>query len=104
MNAFIVANEHLKVAEREVFEHEADILVFCGKDGEEGDDVGMGELLQVLQLAHGVWRQSFGVFFLLLDLLDGDELGGVGAGVAQVDNGVGTFTELLACMRPTSRG
>lgn len=51
----------------------------------------------MFELAHGVRSEAFGIFFLLLHLLDGDELGRVGARMAEVDDGVGTFTEFLAC-------
>ena len=70
-------------------------MVFGGEDGEEGDDVRVGELLQVFEFADGVRGHAFGVFFLDLDLLDGDEMGGVGAEVAEVDVRVGSFSKLL---------
>ncbi|ROW02657.1 hypothetical protein VSDG_01665 [Cytospora chrysosperma] len=70
-----------------VLEDQADVLVLGGEDGEQGDDVGVGELLQVLELTDGVRGEALGVFLLLLDLLDGDELAGVGLGVAEVDDG-----------------
>jgi hypothetical protein len=37
----------------------------------------VGELLEVLQFADGVGSHALVVFFLDLDLLDGDKLGGL---------------------------
>lgn len=96
-DAFIVADKHFQVAEGQVLEDQADVLVLGREDGQEGDDIGVGEFLEVFEFADGIGREPLGIFLLLLDFLDGDELGGVGAGVAQIDDGVGTFTELLAC-------
>lgn len=72
-----VADEHLEVAEGEELEHQVEVLVLGGEDGEQGDDVGVGELLQVLELAHGVGGHAFCVFLLDFDLFNGDLLGGV---------------------------
>lgn len=58
----------------------------------------------MLELADGVGGEALCVFLLLLDLLDGDELRGIGARVAQVDDGVGSFTELLAFGRVSAVG
>lgn len=91
-----VADEHFEVAEREVLEHQVEVLVLGGEDGEERDDVWVLQLLQVLEFAHRVGGHALCVFLLHLDLLDGDARGWVGAEVAEEDDGVGTFTELLA--------
>lgn len=91
-----VADEHFEVAEREVLEHQIEVLVLGGEDGEQRDDVWMLQLLQVLEFAHRVGRHALCVFLLHLDLLDGDARRRVGAEVAEEDDGVGTFTELLA--------
>ena len=93
-----VLDEHLEIAEGQVFENEVEVLVLGGEDGEEGDDVGVGQLLEMLELADGVGGHAFAVLFLDLDLLDGDEGGGVGAEAAEEDDGVGTLTELFALM------
>lgn len=100
-DALMVADEHLQVAEREVLEDETDILILRGENGQKRDDVGVGQLAEVFQFAHGVGCEALGVLFLLLDLLDSDELGRVGADVAEIDNGIGTFTKLLACSQLT---
>lgn len=42
-------------------------------------DIGVGQLLEVLQLAHGVGGEPFGVLGLDFDLLDRDEVRGVAA-------------------------
>lgn len=78
-HALDVADQHLEVAEREVLEHEVEVLVARREDRVQGDDVGVGELLQVLELAHGVGREPFGVFLLDLDFFDRDEVGRVGS-------------------------
>ena len=41
-DAVRVADEHLKVAERQEFEHKVEVLVLGGVNGVEGDDVRMG--------------------------------------------------------------
>ncbi|KAI9158770.1 Aspartate kinase FUB3 [Paramyrothecium foliicola] len=99
-----VADEHLEVAEGQVLEHEVEVLVLGGEDAEQGDDVGVAQLLEVLELAHGVGRHALGVLLLNLDLLDGDERRRLGAQVAEEDDGVGTLTELLACTRRPPKG
>lgn len=91
-HAVRVADEHFQVAERQVLEHQVEVLVLGGEDGQEGDDVGVVELLEVFELAHGVGRHALGVFFLDLDLFDGDERRGLGAEVAEEDDGIGTLT------------
>lgn len=58
----------------------------------------------MLQLADGIGGETFGVFLLLLDFLYGDKLRRVGAGVAKVDDGICTFTKLLACYGWERRG
>lgn len=50
----------------------------------------------MLELADGIGGYAFGVFLLDLDLLDGDEGGWVRAQVTEVDDSVGTLTQLLA--------
>lgn len=92
-----VSDEHLQVAKGKVLEDQVDVLVFGGEDGLEGDDVGVVQLLEVLQFADGVGGHALCVLLLHLNFLDGDELCGVRAEVAQEDYGVSTFTELLAC-------
>lgn len=67
-----VADEHFEIAEGQVLEHQVEVLVLGGEDGEQRDDVWVLELLQVLQLADGVGGHSLCVFLLDLDLLDGD--------------------------------
>lgn len=62
----------------------------------ERDDVWVGELLEVLEFAHGVGRHALGVFLLDFDLLDGDFGVGVGAQVAEEDDGVCSFSEFFA--------
>lgn len=91
-----VADEHFEIAEGEVFEHQVEVLVFGGEDGEERDDVWVLEFLEVLQFADRVGGHALCVFLLDLDLLDGDAGCGAGAEVTEEDDGVGTFTELLA--------
>jgi len=71
-------------------------LVFGREDGEEGDDVGVGEFLEEFQFADSIGGETFGVFFLDFDFLDGDEFGRVGFEVAEIDVGIGSFTELFA--------
>ncbi|EGY17724.1 F-box protein pof6 [Verticillium dahliae VdLs.17] len=91
-----VLDEHLEVAEGQVLEHEVEVLVLGGKDGEQRDDVGVLELLEMLELADGVGGHALAVFLLDLDLLDGHEGGGVGSQAAEEDDGIGTLAELLA--------
>ena len=67
-----VSDEHLEVAEGEELEHEVEVLVLGGEDGEERDDVGVLQLLEVLQFADGVRGHTLGVLLLDLDLLDCD--------------------------------
>lgn len=50
----------------------------------------------MFELADGVGGHAFGVFFLDLDLLDGDLVVRVGREVAEVDVGVGSFAEFFA--------
>lgn len=57
----------------------------------------MGQLLEVLQLSHGVGGHAVRVLLLDLDHLDGDDVGRLGLFVALVDDGVGTLTEELCC-------
>lgn len=95
-HALRVFDEHLEVPEREEFEDQIEVLVLGREDREQGDDVGVRELLEVLELADGVGGHALGVFLLDLDLLDGHELVGIGAQVAQVDVGVGPFSEFAA--------
>jgi hypothetical protein len=71
-------------------------LIFGGEDGEEGDDVRMGELLEDFKFADSVGGETFCVFFLDFNFFDGDEFGGVGLEVTKVDIGVGSLTEFLA--------
>jgi hypothetical protein len=71
-------------------------LVFGREYGEEGDDVGMGQFLEEFEFADSVRGETFGVFFLHFDFLDGDEFGRVGFEVAKIDVGVSSFTEFLA--------
>ena len=53
----------------------------------------------MFQFADCVRGHPFCIFFLDLDLLNCDELGRVGAQMAKVDVGIGTFSELLALDR-----
>ena len=53
----------------------------------------------MFEFADGVGCHAFGVFFLDFYLLYGDELGGVGAYVAEVDIGVGSFAEFFTWRR-----
>lgn len=95
-HAVRVADEHLEVAEGQVLEDEVEVLVLGGEDAEEGDDVGVAQLLEVLELADRVGRHALGVLLLHLDLLDGHERRRPGPQVAQEDDGVGSLAELLA--------
>lgn len=95
-DALLVADKHFQVAKGEVLQDEADVLILCREDREQGDDVGVGQLAEMFQFTNGVGCKPLGILFLLLDFLDGDELGGVGADVAEVDDSISTFTELLA--------
>jgi hypothetical protein len=71
-------------------------LVFGRKDGEEGDDVWMGQFLEKFEFADSIGGETFCVFFLDFDFFDGDEFGRVGVEVAEIDVGIGSFTELFA--------
>jgi hypothetical protein len=71
-------------------------LVFGREDGEERDDVGVGQFLEEFEFADSVGGETFGVFFLNFDFLDGDEFGRVGFEMTEIDVGVGSFTEFLA--------
>jgi hypothetical protein len=71
-------------------------LVFGRKDGEEGDDVWMGQFLEKFEFADSIGGETFCVFFLDFDFFDGDEFGRVGFEVAEIYVGIGSFTELFA--------
>jgi hypothetical protein len=71
-------------------------LVFGREDGEEGDNVGMGQFLEKFEFADSIGGETFSVFFLDFYFLDGDEFGRVGFEVAEIDVGIGSFTELFA--------
>ena len=78
-----VFDEFFQVAVREVLDDHVDVLVFGGEDVEEGDDGGVGDLLQVFDLADGVDVEAFALLGGLdFEFLDGDEDGWVGADVA----------------------
>jgi hypothetical protein len=70
VDVFAVFDEHFEVAEGQVFEDEIEILVLGGEDGEEGDYVRVGELLEVLEFADCVRGETFGIFFLNLYLFN----------------------------------
>ena len=75
--------EFFEVAVWEVLDDHVDVLVFGGEDVEEGDDGGVRDLLQVLDLADGVDVEAFALLGGLdFEFLDGDEDGRVGADVA----------------------
>ena len=58
----------------------------------------MRELLQELDFSDRVHAEAVFEFGLDFDLFDGDEGGGGGAVVAEIDDGVGTFAELFICL------
>jgi hypothetical protein len=51
--------------------------------------------LEKFEFADSVGGEAFCVFFLDFDFLDGDEFGRVGFKMAEIDVGVGSFTEFL---------
>lgn len=57
-------------------------MVPRGEDGEEGNDVGVVELLEVFEFSDGVGGETFLVVFLDFYLFYGDEFGGVGFDMA----------------------
>lgn len=71
-----ILDQHLQITQWQEFQHEVQVLVFGAEDAVQRDDVRMRELLQVLQFADRIRRHTFRVFFLDLDLFDGDEGGG----------------------------
>ena len=71
-------------------------MVFGRKDGEEGDDVWMGQFLEKFEFADSIGGETFCVFFLDFDFFDGNEFGRVGFEVAEIYVGIGSFTELFA--------
>lgn len=98
-DAIDVADELFEIAEREVFEDEVEVLIAGREDGQQGDNVWMLKFLKELEFANGVRWHALGIFFLNLDLLDGNELGGVATDMAKEHKGVGTLSELLACQK-----
>lgn len=57
----------------------------------------MRQFLKILDFSYGVHGQSFAVFGVDLDLLDGDEGFRIRTEVAQVDYRICPFTKLLVC-------
>jgi hypothetical protein len=70
-------------------------LVFRREDGEEGDDVGMGQFLENFEFTDSIRGETFSVFFLDFYFLDSDEFGRIGFEMAEIDVGIGSFTELF---------
>jgi hypothetical protein len=101
-----VFDQLFEVAVGEILDHHVDGFVFGGEDVKEADDGRVGEFLQVLDLADRVDVEAFGALFGLggdFEFLDRDEVVGVGAEVAPVDDREGAFAEFLACERRSMR-
>jgi hypothetical protein len=52
--------------------------------------------LEKFEFADSIGGETFCVFFLDFDFFDGNEFGRVGFEVAEIDVGIGSFTELFA--------
>ena len=94
-----VLDQHLQVAERQVLEHQVQVLPLRREDGVQRDDVGVRQLLQELDLADRVEREAVLVVGQHLDLLDGHLGAGVVLEVAEVHDGVGALADLAVCRR-----
>lgn len=95
----MVFDQLFEVAVGEILDDHVDGFVLGGEDVEETDDGGVGEFLQILDLADGVDVEAFGSLFALgwdFEFLDRDDVVRVGAEVASVDDGEGAFAEFLA--------
>jgi hypothetical protein len=86
-------HQALEIAAGEMLEHDIEVLVPGREDGEELDDVGMGELLEGSYFAESIGSQAVGVVFVYFELFDSNEGIRVVADVARVDYGVCTFSE-----------
>lgn len=91
----IFVPEILEVAVRQVFEDKRDVLVFCGKDIVEFEDVWVVELEKETYFANGIDGNAVFPVFVFANLFNGDLGGGIGAFVAEEDVCVCSLADIL---------